>query len=418
MAVADRRALDEWRTGWPLILTGIMGSTCVGAQVYPLGVVMKPLAAAYGWTRGEISTASTISSFATLALSTLCGMALDRFGPRRVALVGTPMCAIILCLAAFAGPAVWTWFAVWTLYAPFMVMILPIVWGAAIASHFHVSRGLALAIGLSGTGVAAAVYPPLTLWLLETFGLRGVFPGLGAFTALTLGPLVLFAFKPKPPGTPAPDPQDRGPAPAAAWGLTLREAMRTTLLWRVVLVMAVAALTASAINLHLQSLLTDRGVTPEKAVTIVAAIGPTTLLGRGLGGVFLDRVHARWIAAISFLLPAVGCLMLANFHGAYWQGFAAASLIGFAIGIEGDLLPFLLSRYFGLRSFGAIYGLGMAIFGGGYALGPTIAGLLFDTLRSYDPFLLVIAGMLFAAGLVALSYGRYPARPDAAPVAA
>ena len=402
----DKRALEEWRTGWPLVLTGLVGTMCVGAHVYPLGVMMKPLAVAFGWTRAEISFAASISSMTTLVLATFVGLLLDRFGPRRVALVGTPLAAAVITLAGLAGPALWTWFAVWSLYAPVVLLILPIVWGAAIASHFHVSRGFGLAIGLSGSGLAAAVYPPLTLWLLDTFGLRGVYPGLGLFTLLTLGPLVLFAFKPAATGKAAVTVEAVNPE--TTWGLTLSQALRTTMLWRIVLVMAVAAVVSSAINVHMQSLLTDGGVSPGTAVSIVAALGPSTLIGRGLGGFFLDRFHARWITAISFLMPAIGCVLLIFFDGIYWRGFLASVLIGFAVGVEGGLLPFLLSRYFGLKAFGAIYGLGMAAFGGGYALGPTAAGFLFDTLGSYDAFLMVTAGALVTAGLVALSYGVYP----------
>jgi len=409
-------ALREWREGWPLILTGLAGSTCVGAHIYPLGTVMKPLAAAYGWSRAEISAGATISSIVTMLLATFVGLLLDRYGARKVALVGTPLCAVVISLITFAGPEVWTWFVLWTLYALVVVLILPIVWGAAIASAFHASRGLALAIGLSGTGIAAAVYPPLTLWLLETFGIRGVYPGLGLFILVVLGPLVLFAFKPKSAAVLARAAEAAGEKPL--WGLTLRHAMRTSMLWRIVLVLAVAAIVSSAINVHIQPLLTDKGLTPGQAASIAAAIGPSVLFGRWLGGVLLDRFHARWITITFYVLPALGCLLLVGFTGGYVRGLLAVVLIGLSVGVEGDLLPFLLSRYFGLRHFGAIYGLGMATFGAGYAIGPFAAGLIFDEAGSYNTGLIAVAVALTAAGLVALTYGRYPdaeGRPAPAP---
>ena len=398
--------LREWRAGWPLILTGLAGSFCVSAHVYPLGVVMKPLAAEFGWSRAEISAGTTISAFVTLLLATFVGGALDRFGPRPVALVGTFLSAGVMMLVTFAGPAIWTWYAIWTLYALVVVMILPIVWGKAIANAFHASRGLALGIGLSGAGFAAAIYPPLTLWLMNTFGLRGVFPGLGLFTLLTLGPLVVFAFKPPTALASAQAVEAAGGGPG--WGFTLGQAVRTSLLWRIVLIMMTIAVATSAINLHLPSLLTDRGLSAAQAVSIVAAIGPSVLAGRWLGGVLLDRFHARWIASLFFLLPAVGCALLIDVAGGYAHGLAAAMLIGVSIGVEGDLLPFLLSRYFGLRHFGAIYGLGMAAFGAGYAIGPLAAGLIFDSSGSYSSGLLVLSGCLMVAGLVALTLHAYP----------
>jgi predicted MFS family arabinose efflux permease len=406
MDMQKSQALSEWRVGWPLILTGLSGTTCVGAHVYPLGTVMKPLAAAYGWSRAEISSGATISSIVTLLLATLVGVLLDRYGPRRVALVGTPLCAGVISLVTFAGPSIWSWYAIWTLYALVVVLILPIVWGKAIAGAFHKTRGLALAVGLSGSGVSAALYPPLTLWLLDTYGIRGVYPGLGLFILVALGPLVLFAFKPR---AIVAEPSD-GEADAAtvAWGVPLREAMRTTLLWRIVLVLGMAAVTASAINVHLQPLLTDRGLTPVQAASIAAALGPSVLFGRWLGGALLDRFHARWITLAFYVLPAAGCLLLLQFDGTYLRGLAGTVMIGLSVGVEGDLLPFLLARYFGLRFFGTLFGFGMAVFGAGYALGPALAGLLFDRTGSYDIGLMTLAGGLVIAAVVALTYGRYP----------
>ncbi|MDB5447329.1 MAG: transporter, partial [Phenylobacterium sp.] len=311
------------------------------------------------------------------------------------------------------GPSVWTWIAAWSAYALVVVLILPIVWGAAIASAFQVSRGLALGLGLSGSGIASVVYPPLTLWLLHTFGLRGVYPGLGAFILLTLGPLVVFAFRP-----PVARAVAKGATDVRAWGHTLPEAMRTGLLWRIVLVLAAAAIVSSAINVHLQPLLTDRGFSTVQAASIAAAIGPSVLFGRWVGGLLLDRLHARWIALAFYLLPALGCLLLVGSSGTYLRGLVSAVLIGLSVGVEGDLLPFLLSRYFGVRHFGAIYGLGMAVFGAGYAIGPLAAGALFDRSGSYDVFLMTIAATLAVAGLVTLSFGAYPSSPNAGPASA
>ncbi len=407
-------AAREWKDHWPLILAGIVGTTVIGAQVYPVGTVMKPMQAAFGWDRTTISASATISSVGTLLLSTVVGLALDRWGPRRVAMVGTPLMAAVMACIGLTPPNATAWLTAWVLYAVCAVMLLPITFGAAITSAFKASRGLALGVGLCGSGVSAIFYPFYTLWLINTFGVRGVYPGLAAFILLSMGLMLAFAFYPPMTHAGALEktaPEDM-PAGGQAWGVPLLSAMRTTMLWRIVLVLAVAAICASSINIHIQALLNDRGLSVSQAAQIMAVTGPCVVIGRWCGGWLLDRIHARWIALTFYLLPALGCFLLLNFDGAYWRGFAAAVLIGFSVGVEGDLLPFLLARYFGVRWFGSLYGFGMAIFGLGYAIGPFAAARFFDLTGSYNGYLISIITLLVLGGLVALSYGRYPDGPQ------
>lgn len=411
MTAGAGRAAAEWRTGWPLVLTCLIGTACTGAHLYPLGVMMQPLQAAHGWSRAEISTAATIGSMCTLLCSFGVGLLLDRFGPRRVALVGAPMAGITTALVAFAGPTIWSWYALWTLYALSIMLILPMVWGAAIARGFEASRGLALAIGLSGAGVASVVYPAITLFLLETLGLRAVYPGIALITLIVLCPMVWFLFRPRATATPS-----VAATAAVADGLSLPQTIRAGLFWRIVLTVAISGVAASAVNVHFQPLLRDAGLTPVQAVSCASVLGLSVIAGRWGGGLLLDHFHARWVASGMFALSALGVGLLLNFDGSYPRALLAAALIGLSIGGEGDLLPFLLSRYFGLRSFGSIYGLGIAAFGAGYATGPLAAGLLFDRFGNYSAGLTGAVTALCAVALVALTFGPYPKGPSASAV--
>ncbi len=405
-------ALREWKGGWPLVLTAVFGTTAVGAHVYSLGVMMKPLSEAFGWSRAGISAATMITSLATIALIPAIGLLVDKFGPRRVALIGVPLSALAMGLVAFSMPSMPLWMGAWALYATFAVTLNPVVWVTGVAPAFKASRGLAFGIAVSGSGVSAAIYPILALWLFSHFGLRGVYPGLGLATLLVLFPMVVFLFKPPRIDKTAPE---QPAAPAGAWGWTAARAVRTFSFWRIAILMAVAAMVTSGVITHLPPLLTDGGLTPGQAVGVAAIMGPSVLAGRWLGGWLLDRVHGRWVAFASLLAPAVGCVMLLNYDGDYSRAVIATLLVGLASGVEGDLLPFLLSRYFGPRHFGAIYGMGMAMFAGGYALAPMAAGALFDATGSYDLTLSMLAILLTGAALLAISLGRYPPERDEEP---
>jgi MFS family permease len=64
----------------------------------------------------------------------------------------------------------------------------------------------------------------------------------------------------------------------------------------------------------------------------------------------------------------------------------AASMIGFSMGSEGDITPYLLSRYFGLKRLSTLYALTWTAYAVGAATGPLVIGRVFDSLGSYRPY--------------------------------
>jgi MFS family permease len=83
--------------------------------------------------------------------------------------------------------------------------------------------------------------------------------------------------------------------------------------------------------------------------------------------------------------------------------FAGALFVGLGLGAEVDLIPYLASRYFGLRDFGKVYSTLFAAFALAGALGPLIMGAGFDRTRSYSG---PLAGFLVATMLGAILVAR------------
>jgi MFS transporter, OFA family, oxalate/formate antiporter len=368
-----------------------------------MGVLLKPLSAMGGWSRAEISTGPLLCSFAMILLGPMVGALCDRWGVRKVGLAGALLCGGLMTAAPLALSALWAWYLFWLAYALAQLLITPIVWARAITPIFDISRGLALGIGLAGAGVAAALYPGFTYILLNHFGLRGVYPALGLSIALVLAPFVLLALRDSRTGAVSKSPE-------VTSGVPFGEVVRTALFWRIVAAFALIALVISGTNLHLQAMLSDRGAAPSTAVCIASAIGLSALCGRLFGGWLLDHFSSRVLAATFFALAAVGCSIFSFNQPTLY--IAAAILIGFSAGVEGDLLAFILSKTFGVRHFGAIYGLSMAAFACGYAVGPIAAGWSYDALGSYESALRVASGSLVLAACLAASFSRHPKFTD------
>jgi predicted MFS family arabinose efflux permease len=182
------------------------------------------------------------------------------------------------------------------------------------------------------------------------------------------------------------------PAAANLPGLTGREAVRRSHFW---LLAGVFFLVAVAINGpvgHIVPLLTDRGISRSAATAIFGLFGLSTLAGRLFAGYLVDRIFAPYVASVFFLAPIVGFVLLGSAAGALPA--VGVVLFGLGLGTEIDLIAFLVSRYFGQRAFGELYGYFFMVFGFGSSIGRTLAGFVFDLTRSYNAAFVGAAALL------------------------
>jgi cyanate permease len=151
---------------------------------------------------------------------------------------------------------------------------------------------------------------------------------------------------------------------------------------------------------HLSALLTDRGVTASRAALVVSAMGVASLAGRLVAGWLLDRFVATRVAFVLLALAAAGTLVLARAES-FTTGLIAATLIGFGTGGEVDVIPYLLSRYFGLAALSTLFGTAWLAFGLAGAVGPIAMGRAHDATGSYEAVLVYMAmGTLAIAALI------------------
>jgi predicted MFS family arabinose efflux permease len=174
--------------------------------------------------------------------------------------------------------------------------------------------------------------------------------------------------------------------------MSLAEAIRTTAFWKIGIGVFFLILGMGSCLVHFVPLAIDVGVPPYVAGRMFAVIGVSMLLGRVVIGALLDRLNPLFVATVSLALPALGCyLMFEPIVSVAASSTIAAFLMGFSAGAEVDILAFLVARYFGVRSYGAIYGCELAFFALGSGTGGLLTGYVRDTTGSYQPAL--IAGI-------------------------
>ncbi|WP_411733434.1 MFS transporter [Paeniglutamicibacter sp.] len=391
--MASNSPYAEFRTGWPTLLSVTVGSA-VGVTAllfYSLGSFTGSLNAEFGWSRAQVSSSFLYTTIVLALMAAPLGWMLDRFGPRRVALVSVPGLTITLLLLGRFDGNLTTFHLLFGLAGLLGAGTTSVVYTKALNSRFFAKRGMALGISLAGLGVAALVLPAFVTTIVQPYGWRAGFLALAGLSLLVI-PFVFFGFK-TDPASPH--------APLQNVGATRREALRSRTFWMLLAGFLLVGGSVPAIIPHLVPLLTDAGMAPQAAAGIAGLVGLGVILGRLCIGALVDRFHAPFIAAPLFLLTAAGCLLL------LWGGASmapvAAFMVGLSFGAEADLIAFFCGNYFGLKSYGFIYGLIYAAFSVAISIGPIWAGAFFDRTGSYDGALITVAVLLAAgSGIVLL----------------
>lgn len=407
----------EWRGFWYLPLVGALGYATSVIHVYSIGPFIEPLQQEFGWSRAQISVGLTIASFVSAVFCIPIGMLVDRLGPRRIGLIGVLLMTASFALLGTSTGGIGNWAALWTVIAFATLGVQATVWTSAVNSRFERSRGLALAITLSGASLSATLFPVIATWLIGAYGWRTGFTGLAGLWAALVFPFLLFFFRG------AQDRKDRTPkaldAPARALtGLTLAEGLRTSALYKLLMASGLFSFTIVGTLVHFVPILTGAGTSRLEAAGIASLIGIFSIVGRLGTGFLLDRFRAQNVGALAFLLPVVGTsLLLLDGGNPAYQAVAAAT-IGLTLGAEVDVVAYLAAKYFGLKNFGALYGAMVMSLSLGTSFGPLSAGAIFDRFESYAPFLVLDIVLMGLSSLALLSLGRTPAADHGAPAPA
>jgi MFS family permease len=403
---APHSAMAEWRRYGIVPVAAGIGYSTMAIQTYGVGPFVGSLEQAFGWSRAEIMIGLTISNTVGVLLNFAVGVLADRMGPRRVALGGVVLKSTAIALLATATGSVLNWSLLWLVVAFGAVLAQANVWASAVASRFDKGRGLALAVTLSGSSFCAAIVPVLATWLIGEYGWRMAFVGVGlAWLAVAFPVVFLFFHGRQDEERLRRKAVERTAAPALP-GVTIREGMRMAAFWRLIVAAFAFAFYTMAISPNLVPMLMSKGETAIAAAGIAALMGVTGIVARLSAGVLLDVVSANVLGTIVFVLPVFGCaLMLADAPGALVLTLAVASF-GITIGAEYDVVFYLTSRHFGLRSFAAMMG-GLLTAGAlGGAIAPVVAGWFYDRFGGYDQLLTLLMALMAAGAVAIATMGR------------
>lgn len=392
---------------WQIVLAATIGCafSLTALPFYTLGMVAKPISEEFGWGRAVAQSGIAFSSLGVLCSAWLAGALIDRFGVRRVALASQAGLALGFVGFALQPGSETFWYANWFLLAVMGIGTTPITWSRGIAAWFDRRRGMALGLGLMGTGITAFAAPPLMTAIVASHGWRTGYAAIAAAILLVALPATWFLFRER-----AKVRDDsaaaRAAAAAEAEGLTLGEALGGYRYWVIIAAFFLVSGAATGLIANLVPLLTDGGMSAADAAGYASLLGAFVVVGRLSAGWLLDRLWAPIVALLVLAPTAISCLLLQA--GA--MPALAVAMIGLAGGAEFDLIAYLCVKYFGMRHYGKIYAWQWASFTAAAGIGPLAFGRIFDASGSYAAALTVSAAAMLAGPLLLFTLGRYPAR--------
>jgi predicted MFS family arabinose efflux permease len=404
-------AREEWRQSWTLVLAACIGISFHTVMTASSGVFLQPLSDEFGWSRAQASSGISIAAVLSAILSPFFGIAIDKWGTRKLALPGLVATgALVACFSMLSG-SITQWVALWLAYAVISSTVKSTVWTAAVAGMFSAGRGLAIGLTLSGTALAIAVAPPVTNALIDGVGWRMAFVWLGTgWGGVAFVLCIFFLF----------DAHDRNRAARAKAspeelaalkklpGLTVQEALRDTALWRIGISTLIMMMLTIALQVHQFPLLVEAGVSRTNAAFLSSLSGIAGIIGKLVTGWLLDRYNPNWVGGVTLALTAVAFALLLEPVRTPILIVVAMVMNGYSSGTKLQICGYLTTRYGGLRNFGKIFGVMASLIALGTGLGPFFGGLIYDAYGNYTPMLLGgIVGSLISAWLI-LGLRPYP----------
>lgn len=368
------------------------------------GIFFKPMMLDFEWSRGATSLAITLSMLVQGLWGIVMGKLNDRKGPRLI--------ISLCCFLVGAGFLLLSQVEhLWQLYIFYGLVVgmgmggVFVVILSTVSRWFVKKRGTMTGIVLAGLGASMLLMSPTANWLIDVFGWRVSYAVVGA-VILVVG-ITLAQFLKRDPSTMGLTPlgmkESGSPdTPVSVYGLTLREAMATWQFWVVVVCYVCFGYNLFTLTVHTVPLVTDIGISPTMAATILVFLGVGNILGGLVIGILADRIGNIKAFFLCFLLMAVPVfLIISSVHA--WQFCLLCVIFGLGVGGGGTLEPTIVAELFGIRWHGLILGVVSFTFTVGGAIGPLVTGVLFDIYGDYR-VALIISGCLcvLALGLTAV----------------
>lgn len=368
----------------------------------------------FGWSRAMLAGVFSLGTLIFGCTSPVAGTLLDKYGVRRVMLAGTALMGLSLLLCAWID-SLWQFYLFYGVAMSVGLGFLGFVPQAGLLARWFVRRlSSVMGVASAGVGLSMLLMGPLVQAIIDRWGWRWAFAVLAVVVYVVVAPLVVWVIKERPEevglapdGEPLDEKSERPEvSEGEEEGWTVARAAATLPFWALVGCFFFTPLGIFPIVVHHVAYLVDAGFTTLFAASVFGLQGIMSAAGKMTIGYLGDRLGRTGAIILSFGLSAVGIIALLSVRdpSAVWRVYIFATAFGFSLGTRGPLVSAVAADHFRGRRFGSIYGMVHLGNGVGGAIGPFVAGYLFDLSGTYVPgFLIALGSLVLAAASILLA---------------
>ncbi|KAK9708761.1 hypothetical protein K7432_009443 [Basidiobolus ranarum] len=350
---------------------------------------------------GETSNA-VISFVGTIGVSCLdlwglvTGSICEKLGYRRTMFVGVILLSASFIIASFSTQ-------IWHLFLTqgFMysvgggLLYFPPL--GAVPQWFQKHRGLALGLGISGSGIGGLVYNPLAQFLLVKVGIRWTLRIL-AIMNLFIGLIATILTKPRIRSSPE--------------DVTFAGYLKVIKDTRLLFLSSIAMVTFFGFFVPFNLIPTyaaDIGLTPDQGALVAGVLNGFSAFGRLGLGILSDYIGAMNTIFLSPFVGGLSILLIWSFS----SNFGILIFFSVVYGVMGggliSLLPIVTTSIFGLDQTATRIGIVFGISTVGTLLGTPISGALLDSTGANVSYMGVIgfSGGMYLLGAAMVVYLKF-----------
>lgn len=403
--VIKKEGKERFYYGWVIVALCLLLITNTYGIRFSFGVFFKSLEHEFDLTRALTSGIFSVYMLLGSLSAFIGGWMADRYGPRIVCLIMGAFTFLGLALSSQVT-ALWHLFLSYSLLAAIGTGPTYVVATSTATRWFKERRGLALAIVTCGVGLGSILMAPVAAYLIENYEWRFSFLIIGLIALVIMIPCASF-FKKAPSEvmvlsedknqeTVDPNSLER---PKEATGFSLSQAFRARNFWLITSIWFCYSFCLFTVMTHIVPYATDSGIAPLQAASILSVLGFASIPSRILMGIASDRFGRKLAGLVAAVLMVAAMVLLIQ-ASSLWMLYVFAAIFGAAYGGLSPSTTAIVGDTFGVRHIGAIMGtleIGWVL---GAALGPALAGYVFDTTGKY--FLAFVFGILVALIIIVL----------------
>jgi MFS family permease len=365
----------------------------VGLALWGLPFYYDFMVQQFGWTRAQVTSGNALSKLVVgPVFGFIAGWIIDRFGPRRVMMVG-----ILMAGGALVGLGLVSTLGMFYLFYFFNALGYvcggPLPNQVLVSRWFDKSRGKAMGFAYLGIGIGGATVPWVSHGLIQHFGWQSALRLLGGLIILLSFPLAFLVKE-----APSPVTSDR----TTSGSLEVMGAFKTRPFYLLTFgsMCSIAAVSGTQQNLKL-FLSLDRHFSQGDAARVLSLVLSFSIVGRLLMGWLADCFSKKYVMLLTYLLVAAGIPFLFLSHS---QGVLYAAAVVFGVGLGGDymIIPLMTAEIFGIQVLGRLLGVILTAGGIAEAVSPWLTGRLRDATGSYSEGCFVLVGIALLGAAVVL----------------